>query len=164
MSSHIYRYKFSSEFTNKLLAFIDIHRFDSVSIFKDEWHKWCAGNDELVQRENMRLVELGYTGDIADKMYKSARYYYKNKPTVTKSPKKRRKYVRLSGDILALMDDHVGGNREKPSVSFQMFMEKHKEKMASLKSELREKGIKSEEIDIKIKKTFKNRYFRLMGN
>ena len=140
MSSHIYRYKFSSEFTNKLLAFIDIHRFDSVPIFKDEWHKWCAGNDELVQRENMRLVELGYTGDIADKMYKIARYYYKNKPTVTKSPKKRRKYVRLRGDILALMDEHVGGNCEKPSVSCQLFMEKVKEKMAYLKNEFREMG------------------------
>jgi len=164
MSSHIYRYKFSPEFTNKLLAFIDIHRFDSAPIFKDEWHKWYAGNGELVQRENRRLVELGYVGDVSDKMYKSARYYYKNKPTVSRRPQKRRKYIRLSGDILALMDDHIGDNREKPSVSFQMFMEKHKEQMASLKTELREKGVKNEDFDIKIKKTFKNRYFRLMGN
>ena len=164
MSINIYRYKFSSEFTNGLLQFIDIHRFDSVSIFKDEWNKWRAENVELIQRENMRLVELGYAGDIPDKMYKSARYYYKNKPTAPKSPKKRRKYVRLSGDILALMDDHIGENREKPSISFQMFIEKHKAKIAVLKSDLREKGVKNQNIDTKIKKTFKNRHFRLMGN
>ena len=112
----------------------------------------------------MRLVELGYAGDIADKMYKSARYYYKNKPPAQKSPKKRRKYVRLSGDILALMDDHFGENREKPSISFQMFIEKHKEKMVALKFELREKVIKNEDIDIIIMKTLKIRYFRLMWN
>ena len=34
----------------------------------------------------------------------------------------------------------------------------------TLKTELREKGVKNEDFDIKIKKTFKNRYFRLMGN
>jgi len=164
MSTNIYRYKFSSEFTNGLLQFIDIHRFDSVPIFKDEWNKWRVENDELIQRENMRLVELGYTGDIADKMYKSARYYYKNKSTVPKSPKKRRKYIRLDSTILSLMDDHIGESRGKPSSLFQMFIEKNKDKLASLKVNLREKGVKNEDIDAKIKKTFKNRHFRLMGN
>ena len=164
MSANIYRYKFSSEFTNGLLQFIDIHRFDSVPIFKDEWNKWRVENVELIQRENMRLVELGYTGDIADKMYKSARYYYKNKSTVPKSPKKRRKYIRLDSTILSLMDDHIGESRGKPSSLFQMFIEKNKDKLASLKVNLREKGVKNEDIDAKIKKTFKNRHFRLMGN
>ena len=164
MTSVIYRYKFSPEFTNHLLTFINIHRFDSVPIFKDEWNKWRAENGELIQRENIRLVKLGYTGDIADKMYKSARYYYKNKPLGDKSAKKRRKYIRLSGDILSLMDEHIGGNREKPSISYKMFIEGNGGKMKLLTADLIEKGLKKDDIEIKIKKTFKNRYFRLMAN
>ena len=112
----------------------------------------------------MRLVELGYTGDIADKMYKSARYYYNNKSTVPKSPKKRRKYIRLDSTILSLMDDHIGESRGKPSSLFQIFIEKNKDKLASLKVDLLEQGVKNEDFDAKIKKTFKNRHFRLMGN
>ena len=164
MPNVIYRYKFSPEFTDNLLAFINIHRFDTAVAFKEAWNLWRTENDELIQRENMRLVDLGYAGNIADKMYKSARYYYKNKPLGDKRPKKRRKYVRLKGDILSLMDDHIGQTRNKPSISFQMFIKKNKEKMTLLKFNLREKGIKNEDIDIKIKKTFKNRYFRLIGN
>jgi len=164
MTSVIYRYKFSPEFTNHLLAFINIHRFDTVEVFKDAWDLWYVTNEEIVRRETDRLCDLGYIGNIGEKMYKSARYYYKNKPLATKNHKKRRKYVRLKGDILSLMDNHIGETREKPSISFQIFIEKNKEKMASLKFDLHEKGVKNEDIDSKIKKTFKNRYFRLMGN
>ncbi len=164
MSSTIYRYKFSSEFTNQLLQFIDIHRFDTVNIFKEEWGRWYATNNEVIQREISRLLDLGYKGDVLDKMYKSARYYYKNKPLVAKSPKKRRKYIRLDSDILTLMDEHITRNSEKPSLSYELFIEKNKARIAILKSDLLEKGIKDNEVGIKIKKTFKNRYFRLMGN
>ena len=164
MTSVIYRYKFSPEFTNHLLIFINIHRFDTIKIFKEAWDLWYVTNEEIIRRETDRLCDLGYVGNIGEKMYKSARYYYKNKPLGTQSPKKRRKYVRLKSDILSLMDDYIGATREKPSISFKMFLEKNKEKMASLKSDLCEKGVKNEDIDIKIKKTFKNRYFRLMRN
>lgn len=164
MSTTIYRYKFSAEFTNQLLRFIEIHRFDGATIFKNEWTQWYAENSEAVQRETSRLVDLGYTGDIMDKMYKSVRYYYKNKPLATKSPKKRRKYIRLGNDILTLMDEHIARHSEKPSVSYNIFIEENKEKIASLKSDLLAKGMKHDDMDVKIKKTFKNRHFRSMGN
>ena len=164
MSSTIYRYKFSAEFTNQVLRFIEIHRFDTAAIFKTEWTQWYAAHGELIQREASRLLDLGYTGDITDKMFKSARYYYKNKPLVAKSPKKRRKYIRLSNDILTLMDEHIAKHPEKPAVSYKMFIEANKGEIASLKSDLLDKGMKNDDIDVKIKKTFKNRHFRSMGN
>ena len=164
MTSVIYRYKFSPEFTNHLLAFINIHRFDPVASFKEAWDLWYATNEEMVQRETDRLMDLGYIGNIGDKMYKSARYYYKNKPLGDKSAKKRRKYVRLDSDILSIMDVHIGGHREKPSISYKIFIEGNGEKIKLLTADLIEKGLKKEDIEIKIKKTFKNRYFRLMGN
>ena len=46
-------------------------------------------NKEIINLESDRLLRLGYTGNVGTKMYKSARYYFKNKSTKKKEAKKR---------------------------------------------------------------------------
>ena len=86
-SAKTYRYKFSSEFLVNLKDFARIHKFDEPSAFKDNWKIWCDENKEIIKEEADRLKTAGYEGDALVKMYKSARYYFKNKSNEKKSQK-----------------------------------------------------------------------------
>ena len=78
----IFRFKFTSEFTNDLLSFSKLHQFDDRVTYKDAWNIWVQHNDELIDSECIRMKQLGYDGNVLDKMYKSGRYYFqlKKKP------------------------------------------------------------------------------------
>lgn len=161
---NIYRYKFTDEFTNELFKFSKIHQYDDRKVFKDAWNIWLEDNDDLVNTEYRRLKELGYDGDIFDKMFKSARYYFRKKSTEKKEPAKRRIYVGTQKDLLEAMDEHIKLNISsgtfKPSDGFDEFC---KQNVSLLKEEVgilcRAGMTNSDEIKSKIKKTYKNRYF-----
>ena len=161
---NIYRYKFTDEFTNELFKFSKIHQYDERGVFKEAWNVWMDDNDNLVNSEYRRLKELGYDGDIFDKMFKSARYYFRKKSTEKKEPVKRRIYVGTQKDLLEAMDEHIKSNINsgnfKPSDGFDDFC---KENVTLLKEEvtvLCRAGMNNpDEIKAKIKKTYKNRYF-----
>jgi hypothetical protein len=161
---NIYRYKFTDEFTDELFKFSKIHQYDERKVFKEAWSLWMDDNDNLVNSEYRRLKELGYNGDIFDKMFKSARYYFRKKSTEKKEPAKRRIYVGTQKDLLEAMDDHIRSNINsgnfKPSEGFDEFC---KENVNLLKEEvtlLCRAGLTNpDEIKSKIKKTYKNRYF-----
>jgi hypothetical protein len=161
---NIYRYKFTDEFTDELFKFSKIHQYDERKVFKEAWSLWMDDNDNLVNSEYRRLKELGYDGDIFDKMFKSARYYFRKKSTEKKEPAKRRIYVGTQKDLLDAMDDHIRSNINsgnfKPSEGFDEFC---KENVNLLKEEvtlLCRAGLTNpDEIKSKIKKTYKNRYF-----
>ena len=67
-------------------------------------------------------MRLGYTGNVGTKMYKSARYYFKNK-SATIEPKKNQ-YIGLES-LLDSMDEHIEtiGQNEKPAQAFNNFMD-----------------------------------------
>jgi hypothetical protein len=118
----------------------------------------------LLDIEVRRLTNVGYSGDIIDKMYKSARYYFRKKNPEKKEPKKRCEYISISRDLLILMDDHIKTSLKdseyKPSDGFLDFCKMNKDNLKEEISILLKQGIKdSEEIKNKIKKTYKNRYF-----
>ena len=77
--SKTYRYKFSNEFLENLKEFTRIHKFDDAKVFKENFETWKEDNDETITREVNYMRNMGYEGDVIDKMYKSARYYFKNK-------------------------------------------------------------------------------------
>ena len=87
--SRTYRFKFDATFLGQLKEFSRIHKFDEPSAFKDNWKIWCDENKEIIKRETDRLKTNGYEGDALVKMYKSARYYFKNKSSEKTKPKKR---------------------------------------------------------------------------
>ena len=110
LPSVIYRFKFTEEFMEQLYNFSKIHQYDSRLDFKDAWKDWTEENKEIIAIETSRLKTLGFEGDILTKMYKSSRYYFKNKPTVKQEPIKRRTYVSVSKELLEAIDNHITEN------------------------------------------------------
>jgi len=166
---NIFRYKFSDEFTGPLYQFSKIHQYDHRKDFKEAWNIWIEENDDLVNKEAKRLSELDYKGDIIDKMFKSARYYFRKKSTEKKEPQKRRTYVGIQSELLNAMDTHIITNKKnsdyKPSNGFDDFCKEYIELLKMEVTNLCKSGIKdSEEIKNKIKKTYKNRYFNSIKN
>ena len=161
---NIYRYKFTDDFTSELFKFSKVHQYDDRKTFKEAWNVWMENNEEIVNLEYRRLKTHGYIGDIYDKMFKSARYYFRKKSTEKKEPVKRRIYVSSQKDLIDSMDEHINCNIEsgdfKPSVGFDDFC---KQNVDLLKEEiiiLQRAGLTdANEIKAKIKKTYKNRYF-----
>ena len=108
----IYRYKFTDDFTNELYKFSKVHQYDHRNDFKEAWVKWSEDNSDIIINETERLLVLGYQNEdnIDDKMFKSARYYFRKKSPIKPEPKQRRQYISVDHDLLAAMDRHIANN------------------------------------------------------
>lgn len=164
---NIYRFKFNENFTDELYKFSKIHQYDHRKDFKEAWEIWIEERDDIISEEVRRLSNLGYDGDILDKMYKSARYYFRKKSTEKKAPQKRRAYQSVQKDLLESMDEHikshVNDENYKPSDGFDSFCKENKDLLQEEVAILCKNGFTdSEKIKQKIKKTYKNRYFILI--
>ena len=169
MNVKIYRYKFSDEFIEELYKFSKIHQYDHRKDFKEAWENWIEYNSNIIFRESTRLTYLGYEGDILNKMFTSARYYFRKKGTEKKEPRMRCTYIGIQKELLDAMDNHITINLNKswykPSTGFTDFC---KEQFELLREEV-ELLVKfnlvtsSDQIKNKIKKTYKNRYFMIIN-
>jgi len=165
---NIFRYKFSHDFTSDLFVFSKIHQYDPRKEFKEAWKIWLEENVVIVDEEVRRLKNLGYEGDVLDKMFKSARYYFRKKGTVKKAPIQRRDYIGVQKNLLESMDKHIrmGISSEdyKPSHGFDDFCKKNTDILKEEVNTLCKNGFTdSTQIKNKIKKTYKNRYFLLIS-
>ena len=161
---NIYRYKFTEDFMQDLFTFAKVHQYDHRKDFKEAWVAWIDTNENTVNEEVTRLTRLGYDGDILDKMFKSARYYFRKKSTEKKAPEPRRDYVSVRKELLEAIDAHInksiGDANYKPSDGFDNFCNNNLELIKDEISHLTKSGLTdSDEIKQKIKKTYKNRYF-----
>lgn len=159
--NQIFRFKFSDEFNSQLLSFSKLHQHDERKTYKDNWNNWISNND-FVENESNRLRQLGYDGNIIDKMYKSGRYYFRNK-TPKKELKQRRVYISIDSEIIESMDTYllyaVSQENFKPSTNFDIY-KKNNEDLIQVESErLATLGLNKKDIENKLKKTFKNRHF-----
>jgi len=149
----IFRYKLSEEIANEIDTFSKIHKQDDRKTFKEAWKTWTEANEELLSIEVRRLTESKYEGDILQKIFTSARYYYRKKGTVKKAPKERQTYTKVSRDILQQMDAHIEEGMKspdyKPSVGFVDYWNKLENK--------------TKEEEGKMKKTYKNRYYMMVA-
>jgi Fe-S cluster biosynthesis and repair protein YggX len=164
----IYRFKFTQEFMEELYEFSKIHQYDERKDFKEAWKVWTEDNNELINEETTRLINLGYPegGDVLDKMFKSARYYFRKKSPIKVEPKQRRPYINVTHDILAAMDAHItlsiGAPDYQPKNGFVSFCINNETILKQTISKIFEQGIKdAATIQEKLKKTYKNRYFLL---
>jgi len=81
------------------------------------------------------------------KMFKSAKYYFCNKSATPNIIKTRNKYTHADRELLSLMDAHVRTVYElPPKIGFQMFCKEYEKP----------------ENDSKLKKMYKNRYFKIV--
>jgi hypothetical protein len=182
-----YRFKFTYSIVSELEYFAQLHQFDDRKTFKEAWKEWFNSDNilPLMNYEIKRLTNSGYKGNIEEKMFKSARYYFRKKPTEKSEEKKERKeYIGFSDEILKSIDDHIlsqlKANIEsiknkmnnniilidvQPSDAYDDFCENNKEKikkeikyLATMKSK---KPIVPSELSLKFKKTYKNRYYNI---
>jgi len=161
---NIFRYKFTQIFMDELYKFSKVHQYDHRHDFKEAWKIWVEENNDLVDSEVRRLTNLGYDGDIIDKMFKSARYYFRKKSSEKKEPQKRRDYIGVNKEFLDIMDQHIHSNMNKPSEGFDDFCKINIEVLKEEVNRLCKCGLTDPvEMKNKIKKTYKNRYFILVN-
>jgi hypothetical protein len=169
-------------------AFVGTHRYDDRKTYKEAWTAWLLTEDTaaLLDAEHARLNNLGYTGDVADKLFKSARYYFRGKlqqqsqQQSQQQRRRRQKYVAVNRTLLDAMDEHIERGITTPALGFADFCTAHAEdavlqtEVASLFARYNNannaiKAIKAikctsdtqimQEVLHKLKKTYKNRYF-----
>jgi hypothetical protein len=168
INATIFRFKFTEAFMEDLYKFSKIHQYDHRKDFKEAWNNWIEENDDIIDEEVQRLLELGYDGDILDKMFKSARYYFRKKSPLTIEPKKRRQYISVSHELLEAMDTHIKINiglpDYQPKTGFVSFYEENNRLIVQTFRSFYQQNIKdSEFIQLKLKKTYKNRYFMIIS-
>lgn len=161
--STIYRHNFSAAFMEMLQEWVSIHKYDENDAFQEHWQFWCRSNEMTIEIERETLEKKGCDKDIYDKMYKTVRYYLKNKSDTKTSPKKRRNYISLDKDFIEDIDKHIydKGFIIKPQKAYENFLinEDFNEKIQETIDELKLCDLNEDEIKNKIKKTYKNRYF-----
>ena len=163
MTSVIYRYKFREEFLPILVEFSRIHQYDKASDFKEAFEEFLETNSQVIENETKYLKDNGYTGNVVNKMYKSCRYYFKNKDYKPQENKTRRKYIKQDKNFIYHIDEDVTiaiRNDIKPAIAYNNFIENdfNKTIIENEKNRLQE-FLDGDELINKIKKTYKNRYF-----
>ncbi len=163
MKKKTYRFKFTPNFLDILTRFSITHQYDTPKDFKEAFGSFKDNFKNEIEREMNVLKENGYKGDAIDKMYKSARYYFKNKDYSKKNKveKKRRKYISQDRYFISTIDEHIEENIKnmKPSEGFEHFKENLTEEYKNEQERLSEYLTDKSDIEQKIKKTYKNRYF-----
>lgn len=177
-----FRHNFSESIMKSLYGFAKMHQYDARNDYKDAWKDWTENNEVVIQEEKARLKGNGFTGDFQDKMYKSGRYYFRNKKDFGERKKEsvvRKQYIALDNDLIEIMDNHimrygygqgqgqVQGQGQihwdalKPAICFEEFCIRHEEVINEEEKRLFEEyGVAQEAYSKKIKKTYKNRYFQ----
>jgi len=184
------RFKYSDDFTKEMEYFSKIHQYDDRRIFKEEWKKWIEEEPikKMIEQEMEVIRSNGYKGDIMDKMYKSARYYYrkKNKKEARQNTeehdgeieiqKSTTEYSGLSKEMIKHMDCHIlemiYKNTEKTSSetmiskvraahAFEDFCENYINEITYEIYKLKEKiELNPKETSLKFKKAYKNRFYK----
>ena len=174
-NNKIFRYKLSDDIMSAITQFAKIHQLDDRHSYKEAWTRWLANNEDNVEREVARLNQLGYTGDIIDKMFKAGRYYFREKVDKKKADntanestteKNNRDYIVMSPSMIQAMDTHLKGlinnTNFKPALAYNEFCQQHIELLRKEISRLADyTTISGKQMADKFKKTYKNRYFIL---
>lgn len=174
----IYRYKFSTEFVFALMEFARMNIMLNSENFKKSWVCWSKINAEMIALEKQRLVDLGYNKSVEDKMYNSARYYFRSKykngyndDMVKKGSKQnRRKYIPLNREFLKNIEMHINGllsndGNIQPKKAYEDFIKNHKNLQDKEYERIRdlelEDTLSEDELALKVKKTYKNKFYTL---
>ncbi len=178
----IYHFNMLPETIEAVDYFATLHKHDDIKTFKEAWEKWIQEDDiaELISIEIGRLKREGYCGDVLQKIFHSARYYYSKKPLAVaesgagteETPKKRKKYESIGKDVLDKMDRHIFKLIKENVVDVKCIDEKTvlysdispgDAFKAFIKDEIEVEGVVAgemgKELMAKYKKTYKNRFF-----
>ena len=116
----VLRFNFTLPFMTMLSAFAKIHQFDSRTDFKNAWKLWCEDNKTLIHAETLYLQQSGFTGDVHAKMFKSVRYYFRQKSTVPNTQPPRKIYESMHKPILSAIDQQIKSHLQNNSIDSQL--------------------------------------------
>ena len=192
----VFRFNLSDEMVDALLQFSKTHQFDDRHSYTDAWNEWKNNMEisKIINDEIQRLQGMDYKGSaesIERKIFKSGRYYFRNKSFVKAPPKPRGKYTSVSKELICAMDEHIlrgttrttrttrttsttttsdnnNGQFPSPASPAELFNDFCKKCVGVLKTEI-DRLVDLEEfsedpslIIPKIKKTYKNRAFQIL--
>jgi hypothetical protein len=160
-----HHFNYSDDFADSLSKFATDHSNLKSKDFKLAWEEWTNINAANILEEQERMRSQGYEGSVDEKMYFSARYYYRKKAIREKTEQDqdvktpRKKYESSENPVLEQMSEHIilqisrgrvdtaesNVSNMTPSKSFANYCD----------------GFNITEDDAKIKKTYKNLYWRI---
>lgn len=189
----VHRFDFSKEMTEELESFTNLHQYDDRRAFKDAWKEWITEQtiQDRIQEEKTHLQNLGFQGNILDKMFKSVRYYHLKKKNQDLSQEendsdrdndnnqdKNKNKSRFSKPFLQTIDTFIleeiqksilNTNKNTAIITLQqanVYNEYCKTQQQDIYHELvllkHTYGSINPEIENKLKKTFKNRFFKII--
>tara|TARA_B110000438_G_scaffold255780_1_gene262825 strand:+ start:135 stop:641 length:507 start_codon:yes stop_codon:yes gene_type:complete len=158
-----YRFKYSQQFVNEIADFARVHQYDDRHIFKEAWERWLYTNETSITNEINLLQDAGYEGDVYERMYFSARYYFRKKNVTVVAPKKRRDYISIDHDLIIIMDTHIRRvitTSNKPSIAYEQFCIEYENDINEESTRLLDLNVLNiHDINKKLKKTYKNRFY-----
>lgn len=169
-NSKIFRFKLNDDIMLLITQFAKMHQYDDRHSYKEAWENWTKVQQDFIEREISRLQQLGYKGDVMDKMFKAGRYYFREKTvseekTVAVKPVKKRDYIVMSQEIIQAMDKHLTSIMKqtdfKPAKGYVEFCEQQINLLRPEILRLTDQNITAEKLAEKLKKSYKNRYFIL---
>jgi hypothetical protein len=186
-----HRFLFSESFMSHLYEFSKIHQYDERKIFKKEWETWSTQPkiNEIIEIEINRMITQGFNGDIIDKMFKSARYYFRKKslkekqaeseqqknPEPELEEQKKPIKERIPKEWLKNMDTHIREQIKKninPNTNiseikpYDSFINYCNENKGEIYNKIKESEKQPNNMEIetfieKIKKVYKNRFYKI---
>ncbi len=168
MSQTTFRFKFTRNILNSIKEFSKIHSEDNCDEFLEAFNDWKSLNNELIKTEEQRIINLGFKGNIEEKIYRSSRYYFKNKKNDTcKLLEKTAKtsYIPRNNKFFTMMVNYINQRPIKASLLFKQFINDSDEVISSeIKKEfcrLRSFELTEDKCLQKIKKGFNNAYYKI---
>jgi hypothetical protein len=166
------------EWRQKIQEFSKTHQTNKKD-FETEWIKWVNHNRILYETEKQRLIEIGCKGDLDDKLFKSARYYYRKKNTEKQQKSKRKNYEGFTKNIREMMKQHIftiisysETNKENisPMTAYDNFCKTQTNRIyKEIQSFLRQTYLPNKKIDpyqfaIQFRKSYKNHFYKIRNN
>lgn len=162
----VFRFKNSGELNEILERFAMIHCNDTdYQEFNEAWDLFYDQNNEIIEADLRRHLELGFKGDFKKKLYTSVRYYHckrfalgadngdgkvisDTKEDGAKAEHAKRTYKKVDENVSDTIDKFLEEKitiTTKPAAAYTNFCEEHGD-------------------DFCEKKTFKNRFYNYMKN
>jgi hypothetical protein len=186
------KYIFSEEFSKVIHEFSKEHYREPLKIFRESWKLWISNNDIQIkikeEMEKMRKTNIMWTDEeIIQKIYTSARFYYRKKEKKETKEKKQtdqtnqtikntKPYIGFTKEFIRLIDNKIKEEilqKTQTEINiilhqkqiFHIFTLEHikeiNEELAKLKKKYDEMNEMFEPYDIaiKCKKAFTNRFY-----
>ena len=187
VNNKIYRYKFSDTVNEYISNFSNMHVYDNNEILIEQYESFWKENIDEMNREMERLKQLGFTNDLKNAIFRSIKYYHIKKLkkqsdySIEEKKETKRDYIKINKFIIQWIDTFIINNMKnkdfKPSKyydiiimneEFQNMIKEEKPKLVNKYIKFLEENneIKTDEDienwwNLKIKKTYKNRYFNI---